>query len=94
MRIALFALVLAALGACNPNADKCAPALPGVQQCPQGTFIDTTTNDQLCLDPHGTALCRDGVQYCYLCSGPQFTDGCYVTNVALPYECVHDCSKC
>lgn len=95
MRLALLALLVAALGACGNNADTCAPVYDGgMQTCPQGIFVDTTTNDPICLDPNGAPLCRVGARYCYMCSGPQYTDGCYVTDVAEPYVCVHDCSKC
>jgi hypothetical protein len=94
MRTVLIASVFLTLAACSSSQD-CLPATSSrPPDCPMGTYIDAMNSDPICLSAvSGLPFCRVGANACYVCTGSQFTDGCYVRS-GNAYECVHACSEC
>jgi hypothetical protein len=95
MRSVLFACViaLAAVAAGCGAQSGCLPAIPGTPACPDGTFIDASTTDPICL-ANGDPQCRGNNATCYLCTGTDFPDNCTITAPQETVECVHSCAKC
>ena len=94
MRAVLLAGAIALAAAGCGDQSGCLPAIPGTAACPDGTFIDASTTDPICL-ADGAPVCRGGANAtCYICTGSTFPDNCTITAPQQTVECVHSCSTC
>ena len=88
----LVALAATTAAGCGDQSG-CLPAIPGTPACPDGTFVDASTTDPICLS-NGAPQCRGDNATCYVCTGTDFPDNCTVTAPQQTIECVHACAKC